>query len=497
MRYRMRHLVPLMLALLLASPLMAQIGPRRTVLLRIDNVKPDILVKSGTLTYDEYDTRSILSNVRDTAYVLVTPLERDLLRERGFTSVTVMEDSDEVTLIRRAFYGPALHLEKPYHTYAEMIGEIEALQKNFPSLVRRFQIGTTTQRGQPIYAVKVSRDASRDDGRPAILLNGCHHSNELLGGEICLAALHELVEQYGKDPDITRWMDMFQIFIVPVVNVDGHDVVTSGRDPRWRKNTRDTDSNGVLNWPDGVDINRNYDFNWAHGGSGEPGSGRYRGAFPFSESEPRALAQLARQQHFVLSITYHSQGEVIYYPWMWGGRKAPDDVLLTDFARGLAGSIVTMAGDTCYKAEYGAGLVGQSYPWLYGSLGTFDFVVETGRGASFFPPYEVQGIVRANLKGVRYLFRRAEGPGLAVRVTDAATGTPIEAVVWFPAIETEDVARRTSSPQSGMLHRLLSPGSHAVHVSKPGYAPFILSGVAVADSGWTLLSAALRKAGSR
>jgi murein tripeptide amidase MpaA len=92
------------------------------------------------------------------------------------------------------------------------------------------------------------------DNRPALLIDGCHHSNEVLGAEISLAAIHELVEQYGTDPDITRWVDMFRIFVVPVVNVDGHDVVTSGRDPRWRKNTRNTDGNVALSYPEGVDI---------------------------------------------------------------------------------------------------------------------------------------------------------------------------------------------------------------------------------------------------
>lgn len=482
---RKNHLIALFLPVLLATPLFAQTAPHRTLLIRIDNVKPEALLTSGILTFDEYEYRSIMSIVRDTALVLVTPAERGVLVERGFHCATVMEDSSELALMRRAMYGPSLHLEKPYHTYADIVREVQELQSAFPSLVKRMQIGSTTGRQQPIYALKVSRNVARDDDRPAILITGCHHSNEVLGAEISIAALHEFVEKYGKDRDITRWVDMFQIYVVPVLNVDGHDIVTSGQDPRWRKNARDTDSNGVANFPDGIDINRNYDFNWAHGGSGDAASGRFRGAYPFSEAEPRALAGLAQEHRFVLSVTYHSQGEVVYYPWNWGGRKAPDDILLTDIARGLAGSIPTMRGDTSYGAEYGAGLVGQSYPWLYGHLGTFDFIVETGKGASIFPPHEVAGIVRANLKGIRYMLHRAEGPGLAVRVQDANTGAPLEGNVWFPSIETEDVARRTSNPETGVLYRLLVPGEYTVMVSRPGYVPVVLNRVKAATSGWT------------
>jgi hypothetical protein len=52
------------------------------------------------------------------------------------------------------------------------------------------------------------------------------------------------------------------------------------------------------------------------------------------------------------------------------------------------------------RLEYGAGTVGQTYPWLYGRIGTFDFVVETGLGAHIFPPNEVDGIVRSSLEGL-------------------------------------------------------------------------------------------------
>jgi len=489
---RFRHASIILILILTGTTLFARTDPRRSALIRIDNIKREALLKHTFLSYDEYDYRSIISVVRDTAFVLVTPAELSLLRERGVACQIVLEDSSELVLIRRAMYGPSLHLEKPYHSYQEILREIESMQQQFPTLMQRIQIGTTAGKQQPIYAVKVSKDVRKFDGRPAVLIDGCHHSNEVLGAEICTAALHELVEQYGKDPDITRWVDMFQIYVIPVVNVDGHDIVSSGQDPRWRKNARDTDGNGTLNFPDGIDINRNYDFNWAHGGSDEPNSGRYRGPLPFSEPEPRALATFAQQKRFILSITYHSQGEVIFYPWNWGGRKAPDDALLTEMARGLAGSIPTMRGDTSYKAEYGAGTVGQSYPWLYGRLGTMDFIVETGNGASIFPPHEVEGIVKANLKGIHYMLRRAEGPGLAVQVTDAKTGTPLEATVWFPAIETEDVDRRTSNPQTGMHHRILKPGAYSIHVSKPGFAPVVLNKVAVNDSGWTSLKVSLK-----
>jgi hypothetical protein len=485
-------------SLLAAEPrIHAQTTSPTRFLVRFDNITRDRLIQTGVVTQDDYGPANLVSLVRDTALVILTPAERDTVLNRGLTCTTLLEAADDLILIRRAMYGPTMQLEPPYHTYATLNREIDSLQKAYPELIRAFTIGATTAGKIPIRAVKLSRSVGRDDDRPTLLFDGCHHSNELLGAEICMAILRTFTRGDGKDPEITGWLNRFQIYVVPVLNVDGYQVVTSGADPRWRKNRRDTNGDGVLDLADGVDINRNYDFNWAHGGSPDPQSGRYRGAYPFSESENQALASLARSKRFLASITYHSQGEVIYYPWNWGGRKAPDDSLLTSIARDIARSIRTIKKDTTYGAEYGAALVGQSYPWLYGALGTFDFVIETGRGASFPPAPLVSEIVEENLKGVRTFFRRAEGPGIRLRVTDSSSGNPLEAEIWVPGIETEDVHRRVTRPESGIYYRLLLPGSYTVIVSAPGYEPLVLRELLVDESGWTKIAAALGKRNSK
>ena len=484
-------------AVLCAPPVHTQPDRQDRLLVRFDNVSRDELVRTGIVTEDDYGHGNLISLVLDTAWVILTPAQRDTLSGRGLRSTTVLEDADTLRLMRRAMYGPRLQLENPFHTYSTLCREIDSLEQAHPELVRVFTIGTTTAGKLPIRGVKLSRNVKKDDDRPTVLFDGCHHSDEILGAEICLAILRTFVERDGTDPEITLWLDKFQIYVVPVVNVDGYQVVTSGTDPRWRKNRRDTNGDGIMEFTDGVDINRNYDFNWAHGGSSDPRSERYRGAYPFSESENRAFASLARAKHFVASLTYHSEGEVIYYPWTWGGRKAPDDSLLTSIARDIARNIVTIKGDTNYRAEYGAGLVGQSYPWLYGTLGTFDFVVETGRGASFPPAYLVDGIVRANLNGVRTFLRRAGGPGVRVSVTDGHTGKPLDAEVWLPAIETEDVHRRSTRQESGVCYRLLLPGTYLIIVSAPGYEPLVLRDVRVDESGWTKIAAALSRPAAR
>lgn len=482
------------LVLLLPALLLAQENsePRvhRTLLLEVTGVEHDELRK-GLFAYDDYGG-AIISVLADTITVLATEAERAVLEERGYDVQTIARDSSELVLHKRALYGPSLQIPSVYHTYERILEIGDSLASRHPDLIRRFKIGETTQEGRDIFAFKISDNVAEELDRPAILINGCHHADEIMGAQISTAAMEMLVSGYGSDPEITGRLEKFEVYVVPVVNVDGHRVVTHSIDPRWRKNTRDLDGDGILyEYGEGVDLNRNYDFNWAHGGSGDSTSVRYRGEHPFSESENRAMRSLASDRRFLLSITYHSQGEVIYYPWTWRGRPAPDDKLLTEIATGLAESIPTMYGDSTYYAAYGAGTVGQSYPWLYGRYGTFDFIVETGRGSHVFPPEYVEGIVSANLRGVRYLLSRAGGPGLALKVRDADSGEPVEAEVWIPTIDTEDIDRRRTRA-TGSHWRLLQPGDVTIHVSSPGYERSIVE-VQIADSGWTPVDIALTK----
>lgn len=429
----------------------------------------------------------IISWVRNNLYIIASPSERDLMRERGYKFTEVMSSTDELTLYKRAMYGESMKLTEQYHTYEEILATVDALIARYPNRISKEVIGQTQQGKRDIYAVKVSNDVKRNHDRPVFLFTGAIHSRELATPEINLELIKQLVNGYDTDARIKGWLDSYEIFFIPVINVDGHFIVTHNVDPRWRKNARDaTDDWKTVKYPLGIDLNRNYDFNFGIGGSDDPMSVRYRGESPFSESEVRAVASLVERIRPVFSINYHSQGEVIFYPWDWRGMKAPDDRLLTELARGIADQIVKMDGSGPYDIAYGAGLVGQSYPWLYGRYGTFDFIVETGRGAHVFPEEEIRNVVDANIPGAFWLLDQGKGPGLSVKVTDAS-GKPVAAHVWLPQIETEEVDRRTTKPSTGRYYRPLKPGKYNIVISAKGYETQTFRQFEVKEGGWTEL----------
>lgn len=498
MRFR---LIPtfLVLSLLLTGALRGE-EVRRTLLVELRNVpeplratKPGVQRGPGRYSYDSYDRQRVLSVVHDTVVLTANAEELDELRAEGLEAEVLLESDDPLTLVRRALYGPTSKLDPVYHTYDQIVAKAEALAVARPDLIVRVPIGETTQFKRPIYAYRLSNRAAAIQDRPAVMLNGCHHADELVGTEIVVALMERLVNGYGRDADATRWMDTLEIWLVPVVNVDGHDIVTSGHDPRWRKNARDVNGDGVTRgYPEGVDVNRGYDFNWAKGGSGDPLGVSYRGTHPFSEAENRAMRHLGGLRSFVTSISYHSQGEVIFYPWSWGGRAAPDDAVIKRVVNAVGSRIRTMDGRGTYEAVPG-GPSSQSYPWFYGRKGSIDFIIEVGRGAHVFPAAVVPELVRTNLEGVAALLECAAGPGLAVAVKDAATGEPLSAQVWLPETDDETIDRRHSDATFGRQHRLLEPGTYTLIISKEGYEPQRLDHVVVCATGWTELGISLRR----
>ncbi len=464
----------------------------RTLLVEVRDIPAAAQGDKGRFAFNDYNRDKLLTLVRHTAMMLATRAEFAALQHDGFHATLVMESPDLLTLYKRGLYGPTSALPACYHRYDQIVARADQLAREHPERIARVQIGETTQFHRPIYAYRISSDARRPQDKPGVLLDACHHSDEIMGAEIVFTLLEKLVLDYGRDPEVTAWVDRCEIYLVPVVNVDGHDIVTSGRDPRWRKNARDVNGDGVTGvFPEGVDVNRGYDFNWAMGGTDQPDSDRYRGEHPFSEAENRAMRRLLELKPFVLSLSYHSQGEVIYYPWSWNGQPAPDDVLIREIAGEVAGHIPTMDGHGTYAISPG-GPSSQSYPWLYGRKGDFDFIVETGMGAHIFAAEDRAGIIAANLGGVRALLARTAGPGLAVHVVDAATNRPLAAQVWLPRIENETVDRRSTEATFGHYWRLLRPGKYELIISCPGYRTAVLHNVAVAAGDWTPLEVRLQ-----
>ena len=152
-----------------------------------------------------------------------------------------------------------------YYTFAEIVGVIDQLRASYPNFVsQKTSIGQSVQ-GRDIWMFKVSDNPNVDEDEPEFRVDSLHHAREPQGMQTTIYFVSWLLEEYGSDPLATYLVDEREIYVVLCVNPDGYEYnrsIAPGGGGLWRKNRRNN-GGGVF----GVDLNRNYPFQWAVAGS--------------------------------------------------------------------------------------------------------------------------------------------------------------------------------------------------------------------------------------
>ncbi len=407
-----------------------------------------------------------------------------------------------------------------YHRYDDMVDKIFDWQSTYPDTVMVQQIGYSQEDDIPIYAVKVSANVQENEDKPAVLIVGSLHAEEILGNEVVMYHLEEIL-QYRFLLPYRRWLNELELWFIPNLNPEGLQVVMDDWDVTFRKNKRDNNENGIFDFVppsgglgqdiDGVDLNRNYDFNWVHGdtlyhpGGNEPFD-YYRGPYPMSEDETQALVNLLEQQHFVYSIIWHSSrsglfSEKVYYSFNWyEHRQSPDYLLAQSIGQGVAGEIRKFNSSQYYENLASQGRAGNAHDWFYKEYGTIQLLVECGT-SNLQPQSEthMMDVVTEAIKGQTWLFNRAldgfldQSPMLTGQIRDAETNEPLQAEVIVEEHHARFFEPRMSDELYGRYWRPLRAGLYTVTVRKPGYETQTAEAVAVNDSGWRTLNFELQK----
>jgi murein tripeptide amidase MpaA len=183
-----------------------------------------------------------------------------------------------------ALFGP----RSDYHTFASMVSELGALVSAHPDLLKMESIGKTYE-GRDLWAVKLSDDVSTNDSSELdVLIFGGIHAREWMGVEVPMYVLNYMLDGYGNNETLTKYVNTKETWFVPMINPDGH--VYTEQTGDWRKNRRPTTGGNI-----GVDLNRNWGYMFGVDGStsDNPASEVYHGPYPFSENETMALRDLA------------------------------------------------------------------------------------------------------------------------------------------------------------------------------------------------------------
>jgi carboxypeptidase T len=226
-------------------------------------------------------------------------------------------------------------------------------------------------------------------------------------GEHTFEFANDLLENYGRDPEVTDLMNRVRTVFVPVVNPDGfnisreagpYGVASWARHGVKRKNCRIVDGQeaadgvcGLLEHDDlGVDPNRNYGGFWGGpGADSHPTEETYRGAGPSSEPETRNVQDLVSRHQAVVLITNHTFGrQVLRPPGLRAESLTPDEDVYQELTAGITAQngYTNQLGWEIYDTS------GTTEDWSYYATGGLGLTFEIGdggeEGRDFHPAFE-------------------------------------------------------------------------------------------------------------
>jgi carboxypeptidase T len=306
-----------------------------------------------------------------------------------------------------------------YHNYAELTQALSNLAKNSPDIVQMSSIAKT-QEGRDIWALRITSNFNSADTKPAVIFMGGHHAREHLSVEMPLMLAEYLVAQFrAGNPRVISLINSRDIHIIPVVNPDGMEYdIKDGSYKMWRKN-RTRNANGTY----GVDLNRNYGYQWGTGGSSaDPSSDTYKGVTPFSEIETKAIRDYVEtHQNITVLLSIHSFSKLILYPW---GHKysAIETGADKQVHEAMAKKMSEWNGYTPEQSSELYIASGDTTDWSYGTHKIISFTFELDPanngfgGGGFYPGAGViQPVFQKNIEPFLYLMDLSDNPYRALK----------------------------------------------------------------------------------
>ena len=415
-----------------------------------------------------------------------------------------------ITLLISVSFGQTL--DDQYHSTSEIYAFLDSLNQleELSDWYHLDTIGYSTQESIPILAVRISDNASIKEDEPRVLFIGQVHAEEILGVEIVIDLMKDLL---FPDANILSHMNILKqyldIWIIPTANPEGLNVVHDGLDLSFRKNKRDMSPEGptpnnifdydpsIGNDIDGVDLNRNFSFNWAFGDTFlEPDNSDYashydyyKGEEPFSESEAVAIRDLAIDNDFVFSIVWHSSrsgnlSEKVFTSWKWEDEKeSPDLEIMKSISDYFAGLIETEDGTSTYLSVYSGSRNGKLHDWFYRETGCIQYLVECGTSNLQPEGLLILNTIERNKPAMIYLMDRTIGyytdaAQITGNIYDAETNLPIEGAIVEVLEHSGSVLKPRKTNEFGRYRRILDVGTYTFVFRAEGYIDKNLSLVA-------------------
>ncbi len=216
------------------------------------------------------------------------------------------------------------------YTYALCMAIADGLTKRYP-FVHNTVIGKSVM-GKDIFSLHFG------GGKRQIFINASHHANEWITTPVTIKFVEDFCRAYTENgtlfgESVKMLYDTRHIFTVPLVNPDGVDLVCGALNKQsdfYLNAVKISKNYPQIPFPDGwkanilgTDLNLNYPAGWERAreikyanGFTTPAPRDYVGEAPLSAPESRSVYNYTLSNDFYLTVSYHTQGEVIYWRYL-------------------------------------------------------------------------------------------------------------------------------------------------------------------------------------
>ncbi len=285
-----------------------------------------------------------------------------------------------------------------------------------PDMASTSVIGQSWE-GRDLFAITISAPDTIENplaNRPVIFIFSTVHAREWIAPMTTTYYASKFIQDYDTNPRIHAILDSARIVIIPIGNPDGY--TFSWTDQRYWRKTRRENANGSY----GVDINRNWGYEWGgSGSSGSSGSDTYRGTDPFSEPETRTIRDFAKSfgDQLAAHMEYHSYSQLVMYPWGYSRNAEvpePDPTYFDHISSEIVTNIESVHGKR-YIAQQASDLyphAGNSPDWFYGELDIPSMLIELRPANSDFnpDPINILPCAQENYAGIQHYIERVLEP---------------------------------------------------------------------------------------
>ena len=318
-----------------------------------------------------------------------------------------------------------------YLSYVQYISLLNTLSVNYSDYLTVSSIGKTSLGNDiPLISMKSPlSDKEQINNKSGMLFNGMHHGREpvsMMMNIYLILHLLSLPKEY-----LHLILSFTNIYFIPIINIDTYkynsEIYFKTRDIRKmmaRKNRREIKTKKCRDEDIGVDLNRNYDYDFAkdnEGSSNDPCQEDYRGEKPFSEPETKAIKDFVDSHpNIKIVYNYHTWGNLIITPFNCLKKKDSENLIKTkyplhyniyeDFKNEAQFPINFLFGNADKTIKYITN--GDATDWFLGKKNILSFSPELGNGNSnsdyFYPNRNISfDVLEKNLVSGLYAIQKS------------------------------------------------------------------------------------------